>query len=210
MISREKLAKHIEFHLPGESAHIELAPTNRPLSSFARKNSSTYKESAVAVILIPEKQDLRIVLIQRPTYDGAHSGQISFPGGKKEHTDSSLLETAIRECFEEIGVKLEPKDYLGQLTSVFIPVSQFDMEPHVFYLDQKPTFTPDHFEVDTIFSISALDLLQEESIQYVSLPTSKGVIMKNIPCFYLEEKVIWGATALVLNELKEILNNILA
>jgi 8-oxo-dGTP pyrophosphatase MutT (NUDIX family) len=209
MISKEKLAEQIEFHLPGESAHVDLAPTNRPISSFARKNSSSYKESAVAVILFPENEDLRILLIQRPTYDGAHSGQVSFPGGKKEHTDNSLLETAVRECFEEIGVKLKPNEYLGQLTSVFIPVSNFDMESFVFYLNQKPTFSLDHFEVETIFSISALELLQEKSIQYVSIPTSKGIIMKNIPCFYLEEKVIWGATALVLNELKIILKNIL-
>lgn len=194
----------IQTDLPGEEAHKIMSPLDRPLSSLALKEASDYKESAVSVILFDKGQKAEIVLIQRPTYDGKHSGQIAFPGGKKEVHDSDLKQTSIRECKEEIGIDLSSELYLGQLTPVYIPVSNFYVEPHVFYYQtEELNFQMDSFEVEEIFTIEMVDLLNPDN-QTTERITIMNEFKKDVPCFKIKNKMIWGATALMLNELKEI------
>ncbi len=195
-------------NLPGEAAHAEMAPVNRPLSSFARNNTESFRESAVSVILQVTSKTPEIILIQRPNYEGVHGGQVSFPGGKKDESDENLFQTAIRECKEEIGVDLFENQLVGLLTPVFIPVSKFDVLPHVFVLEQEVHFTPDPREVETIFKMDIPSLLNENIRKRVSIPTQQGTILKNIPCFEYENRIIWGATALMLNELRLIFESI--
>lgn len=201
----QNLRARFQEKLPGEASHIQMAPLGRPISSLARIESDFYKESAVSVILFPKNQDVHFYLMQRHVYKGAHSGQVSFPGGKKEESDPNLIHTATRETFEEIGVKLSEKQLIGELTSVFIPVSKFNMQSFVFCLEAEPNLTIDTFEVESLFSISVNELLNDQNLRKVSIPIENGMILKDVPCFYFNEKVVWGATALVLNELKEIL-----
>lgn len=201
---KNQLKQLLKANLPGERAHQKMAPSNRPLSSFAKENASSYKESAVAIILVHTGNSLEIVLIQRPEYEGNHGGQISFPGGKKENLDLNLYQTAVRECFEEIGVELHDEHFIGALTPVFIPVSSFHVETNLFYLKEQPTFNKDDREVDAIFTIKLEELMDDQNIKSTVINLPDNLKLKDVPYFDLENKVIWGATALILSELKEI------
>ncbi|MES2589002.1 MAG: CoA pyrophosphatase [Bacteroidota bacterium] len=201
----EKLKSLLITSLPGEEAHQKMAPLNRPISSYAKSMSDNYKESGVAVVIYKQAENHQIVLIQRPVYDGKHSGQVSFPGGKKEENDENLLQTAIRECFEEIGVSLNENQHIGKLTPVFIPVSNFHVEAHLFYLESMPEFKADEREVSEIFSIKLDHLLDDDFVKKMDMEIPNAIYLKEIPYFDLENKIIWGATALILNELKELL-----
>jgi len=201
---QEQLLRAIARGLPGEKAHIRMAPF-RPLSSIARKAAENVRESAVAVVIYEQSDTYYCILIQRPSYEGNHSGQISFPGGKKDLSDNDLQETAIRECMEETGVELSQARFLGQLTPVYIPVSNFHVEPFVFFYPEVPQFTPDPREVESIMSISLQALTDESSVQFMTVILPDGSELKEVPCFRIDDMEIWGATALMLNELKEVL-----
>lgn len=202
------LQQEIAKGLPGEAAHLPMLPLNRPLSSVALLDQKDYRFSAVACILYQDDQGLKIILIERPTYDGAHSGQVAFPGGKMEKDDVTDEFTARRECFEEIGIQLKDVHYIGKLTDVFIPISGFIMHPHLYYLDVLPTMIPDAREVEQILTLNVRDFQSQAFRERRDLPTQQGFILKNVPGFHLNEHFIWGATALVLNELCELLKRV--
>jgi len=204
----DKLSHQLTHFLPGEIAHLPLSPLGRGLSSDALKKANNVKESAVAVILFERESELHCTLIQRPHYEGTHSGQISFPGGKKELNDNDLTITSIRETFEEIGIQLSKEHLVGNLTSVYIPVSNFKVAPFVFYYPHNPIYQTDNFEVAEIVEIKIKDLLAESVIKHTHIPVSNGNLLKNIPYFDLENKIVWGATALILNELREVIQKL--
>ena len=201
----DDLLRKFESELPGERAHFEMAPINRPLSSFALKNAISPRESAVSVILYPKDDTINSILIQRPVYDGTHSGQIAFPGGKKEETDIHLEYTARRESFEEIGLPVESGLLIKEMTKVFIPVSNFIVYPFVFYVDFLPELNASEREVEQVIHYKIDHLLNDENQSKMDILLPNNIIQKNIPCFEIENKKIWGATALILNELKMIL-----
>jgi len=200
-----QLAHTLKHNLPGERAHLPLSPLHRPVTSEVIQNLTEYKESAVAVVLFEVETTLQCILIQRTEYTGKHSGQISFPGGKKDNEDADLLATAIRECLEEVGVDISSSEYLGKLTQVFIPVSGFLVEPHVFYYPEVPVFVQQEREVAAVFTISLDELIAEDVISEMKVTTENKLVKMNVPCFAIRDKQIWGATALILNELREIL-----
>ncbi len=200
-----KIHAKISNSLPGENAHLVMNPSGRGLSSEARKKASNIRESAVAIVMFDSGENHEIILIQRPDYIGVHGGQISFPGGKRDPEDEDLKATAVRECAEEIGLSLENAQFLGQLTPVYIPVSNFHVEPYLFYYHQTPLFVKDEREVAAVFSISITDLLHEGTISTMNVDIKGDRLYKNIPCFLINDKKIWGATALILSELKEVL-----
>jgi 8-oxo-dGTP pyrophosphatase MutT (NUDIX family) len=187
--------------LPGEAAHSDMIPF-RSLTSDLLKSADSYKESGVAVLLFLKDGVWHSVLIERPTYPGAHSGQMALPGGKRDADDPSLIHTAIREMHEEIGFYDPDLIWLGGLTKVFIPVSQFLVYPHVFFTKQTPEFIGDEFEVANVVPFQLGELLDDSRLIHTSIPSSPGVTMKNVPAFELEGKLVWGATCLILNELK--------
>lgn len=203
----EQLRHEILYNPPGESAHISMAPMNRPLSSVAIQNVDEYRISAVAILLYTKEfsKDIHCVLIQRPNYEGAHSGQISFPGGKLDLVDLSAEHTARRECYEEIGFLLNEDELVGKLTDVFIPVSNFLVHPYLYYHSGEILFKPDEREVSEIITFPIGYLKETESQSTMDIFLQNNIKMKNVPCFVFENKKIWGATALILNELKELL-----
>lgn len=199
--------KHaIEHHLPGEDAHLPMSPSGRGKSSELFEAADFYKISSVAIILVQSEDSLKIILTQRMDYEGAHSGQISFPGGRKEDFDTELWDTAIRETQEEIGVQLQAENLLGKLTNVYIPVSGFLVYPFVFYLEEMPTFT-NNYEVKETFFITSEQLLNEHSVSKMSV-TVNAKFKMIVPCFSIENRQIWGATAIILNELKMLLQRV--
>lgn len=203
-----KIHAAISNSLPGENSHLPMNPSGRNLSSEAKKKATNIRESAVAIVMYKTSENHEIILIQRPDYIGAHGGQISFPGGKRDLEDEDLKATAMRECKEEIGISLEEATFLGQMTPVYIPVSNFHVEPYLFYYEQIPDFVKDEREVSAIFSISVVDLLHDGTISKMEIDIQGDRLYKDIPCFLINEKKIWGATALILSELKEVLQMI--
>lgn len=203
----QNLHKVIESSLPGEEAHLSLIPERLP-SSAAIKQNLNYKNSAVAVLLFEKSEVLQSVLIERPLYDGVHSGQMSFPGGKVEKSDANLVETSLREMGEEIGFKDAHIFHLGTLTPVYVPVSQFMIHPQVFYTNKKPKFIGDEREVASIVEFSVLDILNPTLLLNKNITIGKGIQLKEVAYFNIKEKVVWGATCLILNELKMCFNQI--
>jgi 8-oxo-dGTP pyrophosphatase MutT (NUDIX family) len=205
---RDVLKNAIEQGIPGEDAHLRMSPLKRPLSSLAIKEAKNSRESAVAIILFPNENTHHCILIQRPIYDGTHSGQVSFPGGKKDLEDIHLEFTARREAFEEVGIELTENLLVGELTDVFIPVSGFKVKPFIYYHETLPSLKADEREVSEIFTFTIDELLNNDSFSTMEINFPNGITQKNIPCFNLSNKQIWGATALILNELRELILNI--
>ncbi len=202
----QSLEKSLNEHgLPGEQAHRLLMPVKRPLSSIAKANTTNYRESAVGIVLHPHQDSIQCILIKRPSYLGAHSGQISFPGGKRDATDIDLEFTARRECFEEIALPHQHAELIHPLTEVFIPVSKFSVQPYIFFTDDLPQLIPDQREVEQIIHFDIAHLLEDKHILTTSIPLQTGLTMKEVPYFDIHGHVVWGATAMMLAELKVIL-----
>jgi 8-oxo-dGTP pyrophosphatase MutT (NUDIX family) len=195
-------------NLPGEAAHVEMFPL-RARTSEALKTVEGYRLSAVMALLYPEGASHNIILIERQDYDGKHSGQMSFPGGKKEDEDYSSLEAALRETHEEIGIHPDQIKVLGKLSDVYIPVSGFLVHPYVGMLESKPEFIPDTREVKSVFTFDINEILRESNRVITTVSVGKGATMKDVPAFQINDKIIWGATALMLNELRIILKRLI-
>jgi 8-oxo-dGTP pyrophosphatase MutT (NUDIX family) len=188
--------------LPGESAHDAFAPYRK---NFESQAEAIRKKAAVGIHFYQENDDWYFLLIERSTYDGKHSAQMAFPGGKPEESDPHLEFTARRESEEELSIPISQGAFVGQLTNVWIPVSSFEVSPFVFYHDTKPSIVLNAYEVANCYSIRLHDLLAEESVSKTTIKVNDQFSMKDIPCFVLNEKIVWGATALMLNELKLLL-----
>ncbi len=199
---RSFLREQIPNQLPGEEAHIEMMPM-RGLSSEALKLAPNPVESAVAIHLIQREKDLDIILTKRNTYRGAHSGQVSFPGGKKDPNDLDTVYTARRESYEEVAIPFEQGELIGALTDIYIPVSNFHVKPYVFYHEEFTVkLKPEPREVASIFHLPGEVLVQETSRSLVDIPMGNNRMLENVPCFKYQDYIIWGATAILLNELK--------
>lgn len=147
--------------------------------------------------------NLFIPLTERMTYNGAHSGQISLPGGKYEIGDNDLMNTAIRECYEEIGIK--EIEVIGKLTPLFIPVSHFLVNPYVGICKIKnPVMTNQEREVKRLIKLSLEDLENDNIVKLGSMQIMDSMAIKT-PWFEVEGLKVWGATAMILSELKELL-----
>ncbi|NOQ72286.1 MAG: NUDIX domain-containing protein [Crocinitomix sp.] len=202
-----KLIKDIRQELtdlPGEIAHKDMIPF-RLTASEALKEPVDYKLSAVLILLYHQQDELHFILTERQDYNGTHSGQISLPGGKTEPEDGSTRVTALRETHEEIGIPPGNVEVLGQMTNVYIPVSNFLIHPYVGFTNNMPALVPDPREVKSVLHCSTGDLLSDESRTQTKIQMKNGAWMKDIPAFLLEEKIVWGATAIILNEFKMIL-----
>lgn len=201
----QQIQRSLNDSLPGIEAHKLLIPGKRPLTRDEVPQLKEYRQSAVAVICFPIENTMHSILIQRPDYDGNHGGQISFPGGKRESTDSSLEYTARRETREEIGWKLSEKNYLGKLTELFIPVSKFCVQPYLYFCEDIQPFHPDIREVKEIIRFPLEELKRETAIKNKSIRMSSGIMLKDVPYFDINQRVVWGATAIILSELREMI-----
>jgi len=181
--------------LPGRDIQYKMAPDDRDdlLNKYSIDKDT--RKSAVILLIYKKQNNYYSVLIKRPEYNGPHSGQISFPGGKFEKTkDLSLQDTAIRETHEEIGIKIDVNNIIGELTPLFIPLSNIMVYPYVAFLEKKISFTADKTEVKKIIEYKLSDLF---------VPEIKKIEIKNnvkIPYFFINNQKVWGATAMILNE----------
>lgn len=201
-----KIAKE---KLIGEEAHQKMSPTER-LKFLVDNDPLKFapKKAAVLMLFYPKNAVAHIVLIVRNEYPGVHSSQISFPGGKVELLDRSMDATALRETHEEIGVTPEKISIVKAFSEVYIPPSNFMVVPYLGYSNEELIFKLDSREVSSIIELSIIDFLDENNFITQKMETS---YMKEIeiPVFKFGDKIVWGATAMMLSELKEVLKKVL-
>ncbi|UJP63943.1 NUDIX hydrolase [Mongoliitalea daihaiensis] len=195
-----KLERMMEEPLPGREGQVMMAPQGR-MNEGAYKASirSDHRKGAVLMLFYPHPDGTFVPFIKRPAYEGVHSGQIAFPGGKYEESDGGLDRTALRETEEEIGVDASQVRILGKLTEVYIPPSNFMVHPYIGFIDRLPEFNPDPLEVERVIECSFPHLLDKKIRKIGPVQSSSGVILK-APYFAIEKEIVWGATAMMLGE----------
>lgn len=190
--------------LPGIQAQVRMSSMKRIQEIMGSLPSAEAKPSSVLLLLYPVGDDIYTVFIQRPDYGGVHSGQISLPGGKREQGDSDLRETALRESHEEVGIIPENIKILGKLSDLYIPPSKFLVSPFLGHTFRRPDFIRDPSEVDEIIEIKIKDLFHERAMQEIKHTIGSGIQIKS-PAYVVNSYVIWGATAMILSEFKEVI-----
>ncbi|MBK8493095.1 MAG: CoA pyrophosphatase [Saprospirales bacterium] len=200
-----QLQERMQAPLPGKEAQYRMAHVARqaeyPIPDHARK-------AGVLALFYPNSQgQWHLALIERVSHhsNDRHGGQISFPGGGFEAEDGTLMRTALRETEEEIGIHTSDVQVLGPLTDLYIPVSNYLVHPFAGILSGTPTFSPQWSEVKAVVE-APLDLLCDPATrQTTDLHISSNMLLKDVPYFNVFGKVIWGATAMMLSELLELL-----
>jgi 8-oxo-dGTP pyrophosphatase MutT (NUDIX family) len=189
--------------LPGTDVQWKMASSDRMIRDFPRLPGPDARVAAVLILLYPDTGSVHTVFMQRHNYDGVHGGQISFPGGKKEDSDKDIIHTAIREAEEETGIDPEGISVLGTLTPLFIPVSNMIVTPVVGWTEKMPDFK--HQPEEVVFLIDAeLKRFLDPSMLKIKPFEIRGEKI-NVKYFDYEGNVIWGATAMILNELLTII-----
>jgi 8-oxo-dGTP pyrophosphatase MutT (NUDIX family) len=198
------LENRLQKPLPGKTAQLKMSSLARIQELMRFTVPENAQQSSVLILFYPLDGGIGLVLMLRPEYKGVHSGQISLPGGKREESDESLIYTALRESREEIGIDPTQVQILGQLTEMYIPPSNFMVTPVVGYQSTRPRFTADIKEVAKIIEIKIEDLMDEHNRQMKKMKLSVGFSLR-VPSYFINGNIIWGATAMILSELREIL-----
>ncbi|MGF1565688.1 MAG: NUDIX hydrolase [Flavobacteriales bacterium] len=204
----DRLRDRLLRPLPGLSAHAEVMSYVRQSANEVRERRNDYREGAVLVLLYKHVEVWHTSLIVRPTYDGVHSGQVAFPGGKRDTGDPDLLFTALREANEEVGVNPQAVTPLGQLSEIYIPPSNFLVRPFVGMVSQRPDFRADPREVASILEVPLSHFLAIDAVKKETVRISTGLQMK-VDGFEVDGHLVWGATAMMLAELRAVLSELL-
>jgi len=196
--------KLIAANLPATEAHVKMAPlerlTNLKNPSLESKNPRT---AAVLMLCYPKNGLTHLVLIVRNSYKGVHSAQIAFPGGKYEQEDADFATTAIRETYEEVGIHPDKIEIVKSFTEVYIPPSNFMVHPFLGICKEEITFSLDPIEVAGIIELPLSTFLSDSIVVETQLQTSYANSI-NVPAFAIENHIVWGATAMMLSELKDV------
>jgi 8-oxo-dGTP pyrophosphatase MutT (NUDIX family) len=203
-----KLTDRLLLPLPGGDAHepFRAVPVGDVKPLFEHKLPP--RPGGVIILLYDDNGIIKFPLIKRPEYAGAHSGQVSLPGGKAEPGEDSIA-TALRECEEEIGVSQRELKVLGKLSDFFVMPSNFMVTPVIACSETRPLFKPDPHEVERVIE-GALDEIVHEGAMKQKEILAAGKYRMNAPHFEIEGEVVWGATAMMLNEFRMILREVLA
>ena len=198
--------------LPGLESQIRMAPITR-LKEITRKfESSTEnnellknnlpRKSAVLILFYPVNGEPHIAMIKRAADNSVHSRQVSFPGGKVEESDESLIHTALREANEEVGINSNDVHIIGGLSKLYIPPSNFDVYPIVGFADSRPEFITNE-EVEHLIEVDFESLSNPQTKTKKTIPLIEGKEAE-VPCYYIQNEIIWGATAMITSELLDV------
>ncbi|MCF6350919.1 MAG: CoA pyrophosphatase [Flavobacteriaceae bacterium] len=193
--------------LGGLNAQLKMISVERKQLNLDKIVAKNPKEAAVLILFYANKnQETCFLLTKRASYNGTHSAQISFPGGKTAKEDNSLLQTALRETFEEVNICINDVIFLKELTKTYIPPSNFWVYPFLGFMHKLPIFTK-NYEVEELIEVKLSELLANKNQSAIIIETSylKKV---EVPCFKFGEHIVWGATAMILSEVKELFKNI--
>lgn len=191
----ESLSERLKQPLPGPKIWQKWSANH----NNHYKPPTNPKQAAVMICLYRQKKDLFLPVMVRTSDGGPHSGQISLPGGAFElDKDQSLTETALRETEEEIGIPSQDIDIAGMLSPLYIPVSDFLVQPVVGQLDKLPIFKIDHSEVHRIVEVPIKALLDSRNQTDFKFHYKEKEITS--PAFNIGKDRIWGATAMILTE----------
>ncbi len=202
----EYLCARLQGPLPGRAAQLRMASARRIEELHAAPAvPPDARIACVLNLLFWEGGEWHTVLIRRSANPrDRHSGQVSFPGGRWEETDGPLVNVALREAEEEIGVPPQSVEILGQLTELYIPVSHFLVYPFVGMLKEAVAFRPQPGEVEGILLPSLSLLSMPENRKVTDISVGQGLVIRNTPYFDVEGNIVWGATAMILSEFLEI------
>jgi 8-oxo-dGTP pyrophosphatase MutT (NUDIX family) len=196
--------------LLSRDAHIKMAPLERIFYSdetqYLDKNP---KKAAVLMLFYPKNERTHLALIVRNSYPGVHSSQIGFPGGKVELSDANLTETALRETHEEVGIAPHQIQVVKTFSEIYIPPSNYLVAPFMGIAYEELTFIPDPNEVKKVLELSIADFLDEQILTKVTMSTSYATDIE-VPAFQVDKYIVWGATAMMMSELKEVIKKAIA
>lgn len=206
----EQLSEELKKELPGEAAQYRMAPSYRPHLDMGEILKHEPRLGGVMLLLYEKQGELNIVFTQRKQYDGVHSGQMSFPGGKKDSSDNDMVATALRETKEEIGIDKEQIKVLGKLSQLYIPPSNFLVYPVVGFADSIESFYPQKNEVEKIVEIPVSFFLDKANVNLkTEIKLFNGTVV-HVPAYIFGQHIIWGATAIIMSEFVFILERIRA
>lgn len=196
----DQLEMDLKSILPGSKAQYKMAPELR-----LENRHGYYQNAAVMILLYIRTGSWHTVLMKRPEYAGAHSNQISLPGGKAEEGDASLEKTALREVREETGIDDSRIRILGNLSRLHIPVSGIEVLPVVGFYPKEPDFQPDPSEVAYLIEVSLEDLLNPRNTSEIFRTLMCKLV--RVPYYKIGKEQVWGATAMILSEFLEVIRS---
>jgi 8-oxo-dGTP pyrophosphatase MutT (NUDIX family) len=204
----EQLSHRLTLPLPGRAAQDKMAhPDRLKVLDEAPVPPPNVRKAAVLVLFhrIDQADHWKTLLIQRtPNQNDPHSGQVSFPGGRIETDDDTIENAALREAWEEVGLSPERVTVLGRLSDMYIPFSNYLVHPVVGVAQGVDSWALQPGEVESILTAPLAYFYQSESRASRTVYVGNGMRINNIPCFVYEDRVVWGATAMILQELTEI------
>ena len=206
----DRLSKIKNLPLPGASSHYKMAPEVRvrELQTYFKLKKAP-KKAAVMALFYPDTENLtRFLLILRKKYPGVHSGQVGFPGGRLEPGDQSLLHTALRETEEEVGAPVRKIEVIRKVSELYIPPSNFQVQPYLGIITQTPKFTKQTSEVEELLEVSLSEFMDDRNIIAIRKSTSYARDIE-VPAYFLGGYHVWGATAMMLSEIRELFRKIL-
>ena len=193
--------------LGGTADQNIMVPNERRVLTTSQSVLDKAKKAAVLALFYPNQNGHTcLALTLRPNYSGTHSSQVSFPGGKQEVKDRNLEETALRETFEEIGIEPAEIETIRKITNVYIPPSNFLVTPFIGIAKNKLKFIKNH-EVEKMIEVPIKDLLNDS---FLAIDTKKTFYAEKvgIPYFNFDNQMVWGATAMIISEIKELIKRL--
>ena len=210
-ISTNNYDNILELIIDSNVSHLKMAPPFRKdLLELTRNNYKNSKNAGVTILFHPCNNRVSFTLILRNEYDGVHSNQISLPGGSFEKNDKNIFDTALRETNEEIGIDINEVQLIRKLQNVYVPPSNYDISPFMVYTENELKFVKDISEVKEIINVDLEQLFIDSNIV-----KTKGSQISNrylntlVPAYKLNGYFVWGATAMILSEVKDIIKAVL-